>query len=484
MQNISNILNKAILAILAAVLATGCINEKYAMPEDLQSVTVQMNISQETLTKAAPATSIGAIEIFAYAGTGTDRRMVGHYYNASYTHAAVYVHLQLPQTGTHDVTFHVVALDAAAVAAGKTISLDDNISEVNLLSATSTDPASIYMTGSSVVALDVENVLPAPGAAAGEHSDHTLIGKVAVSLKRMISSVTVHAAKAQGNTQTVSIERIEWAYLKSYGYLFSQSDAVLTAVPGISSGTPYWTIGQEVTSNRTGAPEIHSDYQEIHSFLTFENPVGSDPLNWYISNGGGLALKVVYTGGEGIVYLPPMVRNTHYDIYCTIESDGSLNFEFIVADWEGEEEWTLDFAHPNYLSPVVPTGNHDGPKVAQMYYSATEEGAFSVDFWMSSPAGQTWTPTFEGGNATDYAIKVYDTATGTEFTPPVVAAEGKWYTIKLIPQKAENVNNTVKFSITYVPMWTETPDYLIINKEKVWGGDSEDYIIVTQVENN
>lgn len=44
MQNISNILKNTALALVAAVFATGCIFEKMAMPEDLQSVLIQVDV--------------------------------------------------------------------------------------------------------------------------------------------------------------------------------------------------------------------------------------------------------------------------------------------------------------------------------------------------------------------------------------------------------------------------------------------------------
>ena len=56
MQKINNIITKAALTVLAAFLATGCIFEKMDMPEDLQSVLIQVNVSADEMVTKATAT--------------------------------------------------------------------------------------------------------------------------------------------------------------------------------------------------------------------------------------------------------------------------------------------------------------------------------------------------------------------------------------------------------------------------------------------
>ena len=488
MQNIKNILIKASVALSAAILAIGCINEKESVREGLQNVTVQMNIAQESLTKAAPVTSMGALEIFAY--TGTDRRLAGHYYNASYSQGAVYIHLRLPQTGTHDVTFHVVALDAAAVNAGKTIDIDDNISERDLLVSVSADVSAIYMTGSIDASLNVETVLPAPGAAAGEHSDHNLIGNIDVDLKRMVSSVSIHAAKAEGYTGNLSIERIEWTNLKSLGYLFAKEDDVLASVQNVSSATPYWTIGKEVTKTRTGAVDVHADYDEMLSFLAFENPYGS--ADWSAANTGGLKLRILYTGGEGVVYMPPMVRNTHYDVYCTIEADGVISVEFTVADWEDADMWdgglTFDYPTHTFLVPEPDANSVSSAPAVMTYGQGSDLEPFECYFQMSAPANQAWTPTVFNGIAADCKVEVWNAAGTAELSAPYLSGSD-WYRIRVIPQNQSNYGKEVMLAITYKPIWTDHAEYLVINgnsSHPVWPyagtafENDSDYIIITQ----
>ena len=484
MQNIRNILIKVSVALSVAILASACIHEKEAMTDNLQSVTVQMNLGQKAVTKAAPLTSIGALEIFAY--TGTDRHLAGHFYNASYSGGAIYMHLILPDTGVHKVTFHVVALDAAAVKAGKRISLNDNLSESELVAATSSDASCIYMTGSVIAELDVDNLLPAPGAVAGKHSEHMLVGKVEAELARSVSSISVHAAKAAGTAENVEIEKIELANQKSFGYLFEQNPAVTDAVANMTGSTQYWNIGKAVSENMT----------EIHSFLTFENPNGSAPDEWNKPSQNGLVLKVVYTGGEGVVYLPPMVRNTHYNVYCTIEADGVINVDFSVADWTDAQMWDegIIFDHPtySYLLPDASSTHYSETPAEMSYVEGNDSGAFTGYFQMAYPANQTWVPTIFDGIANRCRVEVWDVDGLTKIENSADWISGnRWYMIKVIPNEAGTVGGKVKLAITYRPNWSDQSEFLMINgtqSDPVWPYDTEDelfkkdpnYVVITQ----
>ena len=187
--------------------------------------------------------------------------------------------------------------------------------------------------------------------------------------------------------------------------------------------------------------------------------------------------------------MPAIERNYHYKVLCLFseEEEGKIIITLSVADWEDTEQWNVGFDYPSYQSPVLPTGNHgDGPfGEALMYYTGTEEGAFSVDFMMTDPEGQTWTPTFIG-SATDYEIKIYETGTSTVVSSPV-SASNKWYTIKVIPQKSDNVGTTVTLSIAYTRQWATTPDLLMINGTSgnlAWTGtgSTADAIVIRQID--
>ena len=83
---------------------------------------------------------------------------------------------------------------------------------------------------------------------------------------------------------------------------------------------------------------------------------------------------------------------------------------------------------------------------------------------------------------------MYETATGIEAVTPVTVSD-KWYTIKVIPMKSENVGQKISFSIAYTPTWTTAPDLLMINGTSgnlAWNtaGSTADVIVIEQTENN
>ena len=61
-----------------------------------------------------------------------------------------------------------------------------------------------------------------------------------------------------------------------------------------------------------------------------------------------------------------------------------------------------------------------------------------------------------------FFLILYERGTDTPVSVPVTASD-KWYTIKVIPLKADKVGTKVKFVITYLPTWMTAPDMLIIN---------------------
>ena len=71
MQNITNIFKKTALVIIAAVLSTGCIFEKYEV-SGLQNVMIMLNVSTEgEITKATEAPTsdemkINTLSIYAF----------------------------------------------------------------------------------------------------------------------------------------------------------------------------------------------------------------------------------------------------------------------------------------------------------------------------------------------------------------------------------------------------------------------------------
>ncbi len=504
MQNTDNIIIKLALAVFAAFLATGCIFEKMAMPEDLQHVLIQVNVASDQMQTKAYETSgedataeeaaINTIRIYAfYNGT-----LSGHYYSNAGVDGPIVMDLRLPMSGTAEVDFYVIANEGAMVRTSGTAALSASTTEADLASFAFTiygaADGSLPMYAKSKASINVENI-SANHNTAERHTAHNYITEgagsediqtVALNLKRSVAKISLYVATPNGSSDGVSLTDVLMPAkgTRQYGYLLPQTQTVLEAVPATDVNRDFLSAASMDVTGSVSSASYNAVFEDVY-FL--EVPFGSDYWNTP-NNDNSVIFNLTYTGGSGTVYMPPVERNNHYKVYCTLPpGEGNIEVSYVVADWEGDHEWILDFAYPTYQSPVLKTGDHGNTGgAATMYYAQdaegkpTEDGAFCVDFQMTAPTGQTWTPTFFGDNA-DYRIKVYDGT--TEVIPPVSASD-KWYTIKIIPLKSEKVGSVVQFGITYNPTWLENPEFLLINSGTVWNtaGSNEDLIVVTQVE--
>lgn len=221
------------------------------------------------------------------------------------------------------------------------------------------------------------------------------------------------------------------------------------------------------------------------------------------------------------VNMPAIQRNHFYKVFCFIKSEGTITLKIQVLDWETGAEWVLEFDYPTYSNPVPASSSFkqqtDGTWAydsqvydtkATMSYTYTldqdgnqvvsEAGAFSVDFKMSAPEGQTWMPTFDGSSS-DFEIRIYERDSKARVRGQIAASAVTWYTIKVIPLKPLDADGSLRkasLMITYTPSWLNELDFLMINGTQdnnlAWTehmpatGDIHeadiDKIVITQVE--
>lgn len=173
------------------------------------------------------------------------------------------------------------------------------------------------------------------------------------------------------------------------------------------------------------------------------------------------------------VNMPAIQRNHFYKVFCFIKSEGTITLKIHVLDWETGDEWVLEFDLPTATNPVPASSSfvdgayqHHVQAPATMYYTfytdendnpiPTDAGAFSVDFRMTQPVGQSWTPTLNAASSRYFAINVYERKSGNKVTTPSIeASEDIVYTIKVYPLNPLSPMNPtqVAFSITYTPSW-------------------------------
>lgn len=263
-------------------------------------------------------------------------------------------------------------------------------------------------------------------------------------------------------------------------------------------------------------------------FYLAEVPYGSNAWNTPADPAGRpVVLTLEYSLSNGaevkyqVVNMPAIQRNHFYKVFCFIKSEGTITLKIQVLDWETGDEWVLEFDYPTYSNPVPAsssfkqqtdgTWKYDSPVYgtpATMSYTYTldqdgnqvvsEAGAFSVDFQMSAPEGQTWMPTFDGSSS-DFEIRIYERDSKARVRGQIAASAVTWYTIKVIPLKPLDADGSLRkasLMITYTPSWLNELDFLMINGTQdnnlAWTehmpatGDIHeadiDKIVITQVE--
>lgn len=228
-----------------------------------------------------------------------------------------------------------------------------------------------------------------------------------------------------------------------------------------------------------------------------------------------------YVDGRPTGEAANIARNTIYRFRITKVASGGLELEYEVADWERSDswEWVHHFDYPNYHNPVLPdTAPRDGsvsndvyPARPEMYYVApnsmesiaSELGAFSCWFQMTSPIGQRWLPTLRTASnqcvirvykevdamthELVYTTEVAETDSSLKDGSKLTAYSG-WYNIKVIPTDP-TYEGIARFGITYSQDWMGVGSrYLLINGEQghiIWpnSGNEARIIDIQQVYN-
>lgn len=369
MQKINNIIIKAALAFLAAVMATGCIFEKENMPEDLQSVMIKINLRADGMTKAdaelepTAESAINSVRIYAY----YNGNLSGHFYRASASTDPIVMDLRLPETGTHDVDFYVIANEAAMTMVSGSPSLTETTtaSEIDAISfdgLTSADTNGLPMSYKATVAVNVDQVAD-ENTLEGHQTHHYLLQTLNATLTRPLAKVAVYAAEIVEGSETasttdspkVTITNVEITNLISSGYLTVPVTYPTDLTSDFVSSTDIPVVNT-VGSAENDATSNVANYTEIvapHYF--YENAVGG--TTWAAAHiladtdldavaEGAMLIKIDYSfdGGStsipAYVKMPEIKRNHYYQVLCRFSPVGGTH-EFIITI----NEW-------NYISHV------------------------------------------------------------------------------------------------------------------------------------
>lgn len=488
MQKFNNIILIAAALVSAAIISVSCMEKEDASAQ-MQSVMIELSVSSEGMTKAVPTaseTAINSLRIYAFYG----ERLAGYAEKGTVIEdTPFYMNLELPAAGTHQVDFYVVANeDQMAYQNGKVILSEDmtrsQLESIRFTGLTSGDALPMY--GLQKEDINVDEIT----------SELILTQKVQLHLSRSLAKISLYAAKVQGTSVIPQIldTKILAAGTRTYSYLFPQSQETLSAI-----------------APRPNDRTIHSSAVDVNAEVAKGSNEAKDASNYdmvqadaYLPevNSEDVVLRVEYAmspGGEirtGFVYMPQIVRNTHYKVCILISAEGQLIINYEVMPWEDNVISEIHFDYPthSYLREAIPSTESDlavkpsGP--AQMSESKPYEGYFQMTY----PSNDSWTPTLMGPQAGNCTVTVFQQDGLVEQEVPQdqwpIEASPKWYRIAVTPDPMKvEAGDEVRLAVTYKAAGLETIEYMLINgsyQEYYWpyAGESQqdaNYVIITMV---
>lgn len=484
------------LLVLAAATVAGCTKAPAPDLGEELNVLLQMSVGTKAVTETdgTPTdaeSAIHTLRVYAF----VDGQAAGHFYTDDYatledaadaaSGAAKHflMDIKMYSLGSREVDFYVIANEEAMATAGSApAGFDENTTENELNGFTFTSlnlgngmafglPMCCKKTETINFAIDDENN---PQTAPG-HEGHTLLAqKLSFELERPVGKIGVFAAKPIGEEGTLTVTGLSVTRSRFVNFLMlpgnlesaynnpgSASERELTPVEG--------TVTAEVASGETDA----SKYTPVQAeaYYPFENPWGSTAWNQPgDSRGNILTIKYKYgTDSQertGTVYLRPIVRNTYYMVCCQLSNSGKIMVNYSVADWDDAEPYELEFAAPEYEMPTqaypavaVQPPYSDRPTVHYNGDPAAQEGTFSINFKISGPIGQVWTPTLLNATDADYQITV--TQNGSPVAAPYLASADP-YEITIRALRPDNVGKMPEFAISYTPQWDPSGTSLLM----------------------
>lgn len=504
MRTISNIT----ICILAALLSVSCLLEKDGPSAQMQGVMIQMSVSAGEQTKADPTTSeetINSLRVYAYYGD----KLAGY---ASRQATALgdpfYMDLQLPESGTHDVDFYLIANEAEMAYENGLVQLSENMTRAQLEAVKFTglkhkDVLPMYCRQTE--SINVDAVSDQTNTQNGHQGHVILTQKITFSLSRSLAKLSVYAAKTEGASVTPQILSVDLLAngTREYSYLFPQSEEVLNAVVSRSVDRNLLdasvTVVDEVEKG-TDAALDPANYTPVFigKYLP-EVTYGSSSWNQSSGNDREAVLHVRFTVDgvqtrNGYVYLPPVERNHHIKICILISAEGQIIINYVVADWDWDEDkmqnWFFDYPTHTYIWHEIPYEDADLLKKPGRAAVMSEATPFKGYFQMTYPASDKWTPTLEGLHASDCTVSVYNERTGdkvfsSEDPAPLPVSED-WFRIEVSPRTGHmQLNEVVNLAITYTPGGFAESEYLLVNgsySDYFWDGStSENYVTITMV---
>lgn len=510
MRMMNNIYKYVALLAFTAVVSAGCQNETDEwIPNGKKSVMVELSVSASELTRATPTDvekTINSLRIYAFSGD----KMAGYVSRTSIAPGTpFYMDLELPETGTHNVDFYVVANEGGMVDDDNAVvTLKDKMTKAELeaIRFTSFNTGNVLpMYAKQTEAINIDAVRNVANTIEGHEGHFMLTQTIAFQLARPIVKLSVYAAKTAGASNNPQISEVELLNggTRQYNYLYPQSNDVLQAIPPRANNhmlqSTTVTITKEIT-NGTEAAKDPANYDEVSiGKYLFEVPFGSNAWNMSSGHPNAAVLHVEYAAGGGhevkhaYINLPKLQRNHHVKVCILINAEGQIEVNYDVADWEdvAMPDYHFDYPTHSYLRELIPTTPEEAQAKPSGPAQMSESNPFVCYFQMIQPAEDKWRPTLRGLYANNCDVWVYEVETNTLITEseyPISASE-KWYRIEVEPKAGMGIGEEVELAIPYTSTGMTQNEFLLINGttlEYYWpysGASTQDanYVIITMV---
>ena len=494
------------LPVIAATLLSSCQKEVDEWTiETKKIVTVALSVEAGELTRAIPDNmekTINSVRIYAFYGS----KQVGHIYReATVPGTSFYMDLELPENGTHDVDFYLIANEGEMASENGIVVLTENMTEAQLAEIKFTGIAQ----GEALPMYDIKteginvDLLSSAANTSGGHEGHALLNQtVNFTLERPIAKLSVYAAKAEGASTNPLVSKVELQAegTRQYNYLFAKDRETLNAIPARTNNRVLLNTTVEVSRGvQSGSDEAKApaNYNEVVTgqYLS-EVACGASAWNTPSGYSNTAVLHVEYALGAGktlqnaYVYLPEVKRNHHIKVCILFNAEGQIIVNYEVADWEDNAMQNYHFDYPthSYLRQSIPTTEDEVGSKPSGKATMAEGTPFKGYFQMTQPANDAWTPTLLGLNGANCEIRVYEVSTDIEVTTFPIPASDEWYRIEVWPLTGKmEAGEEVILGISYTASGLTESEFLLINGSSLdyywpYSGTSKqdaDYVIIT-----
>lgn len=474
MQNLSNILTKVAAAVLAVVLATGCIFEKECPVDCTKDVMVLLKLSVDDLQTKADETEaesmLKTVRIYAYDQVG---RQIGYADDATATDGSFHMVLTVPEgQETLIADFYAVANEGAMTnlsytaggATGNAFKTAMTLEELHaaLFAVSSANDSEfleengIPMCGYIIDKTLNLNVGTQHLDTVGDHAPgFTLNDEIALVLNRTLAKVAVYAAELGSATGTTTAPKITIDGI-SVSNVISNALVIGGTTPTATVDGGYAMLSSSASVTNTivdeAAASVYQDdanYTPVAMAYFAENAAGSN--NWLTADaaGAGMVLNITYTAGgtqkTQPIYMPAIQRNHFYKVLCRITAGGEMLLDLEVLEWDDATKQTVDFQDNVSLTGFGWNGGTHDPDNAKVTFGAAADQTASFHFTLETPKGGTWYATIAEGDLQNFAFVVDGTETRT--VSGNITGEEATITIKTLQQLSIGEAKSVKIRL-------------------------------------